>query len=393
LSETPLLALYIHVPFCRQRCVYCHFDVKIFHPRTDPAPFLARYVDTLLTELTCEAGRYANRKLTSVFYGGGTPSRLGLAGLDRIQTAVAQNFALADDCEISCEVNPEDASPAFLSGLRDLGVNRLSFGVQTFDERGLRALNRAHDRADALRALEAATGFAKGRSIDLMLGLPFQDRRALSADLDLVERFVLEHVSVYMLERDLPTPLDKLARDWPAPDDDAQATLYEIVRNRLRNRGYAHYEISNFAKPGFACRHNLTYWTCGDYLGLGPAAHGRVGHEYRRAHAAFSNWAAAIEQNGTGVAQHETWSAERLRQERLVQGLRLSRGVPLAWISDSELKRSTALDAHGLTWTRNGRLGLTDRGQLLANEVFEIFVEPNEPDKGNCMDNHCQKPK
>ncbi len=368
------LALYIHVPFCRQRCAYCHFDIKVFHPQTEPAPFYRRYLAGVIAELGDYAQRFAGRPLASVFYGGGTPSRLGLAELGQIQQAIAGRFALTADCEISLEANPEDATPTFLAGLRRIGVNRLSLGVQTFDDRGLRALNRAHDRAGALAAVKAASGFDRGRSIDLMLGLPFQTRETLDRDLRLAAELGLEHVSLYMLERDLPTPLDKLARRLPLPDEDVQADFYDAARAFLEARGYDHYEISNFAKPGFQCRHNLTYWTCGDYLAVGPAAHGRVGSSYWRNHRGLRDWSAAAVANGRGVAKESRWSAERLRQERVIQALRLSRGAPLAWVAAGERAQLTPLVDHGLVWIDGERFGLTGRGRLLANEAFQIFV-------------------
>ncbi len=369
-SNEPL-ALYVHVPFCQQRCAYCHFDIKVLHPRTDEHAVYRRYVDNLCRELA----NYAeiDRPVTSLFYGGGTPSRLPLHYLAEIQKAISANFRLDSDCEISMEVNPEDASQAFLEGISALGVNRVSFGVQTFSDEGLTAVNRAHNAAQALAAIKRAPPFAKGRSLDLILGLPHGSDRVLRRDLDHILELELEHVALYMLETDLPTPLDKRT-DLPRPDEDDQADFYLKVAEVLGEAGFRHYEISNFCQPGYACRHNLTYWRCGDYLGLGPAAHGRVALVYSRNHPSLASWSREVERSGKGIAESETWSDERFRQERIIGGLRLDEGVPETWLKDSERTRlEDPLFANLVSFTE-GRLGLTGQGRLLGNEVFQIFL-------------------
>jgi len=371
-SDMPL-ALYIHVPFCRQRCAYCHFDIKVLHPRTDAQASYRRYVDHLRQELACYAKNYAARRLTSLFYGGGTPSQLPLDFLADIQQAVSMHFDLDPDCEISMEVNPEDASPAFLEGIAALGVNRVSFGVQTFADDGLSAVNRAHDGAQALAAIRQAPHFSKGRSLDLILGLPHGSDKVLRRDLDLILQLEVEHVALYMLETDLPTPLDKRT-DLPRPDEDDQADYYLQVAQVLGDAGFRHYEISNFCQSGYACRHNLTYWRAGDYLGLGPAAHGRVGLTYSRNHPGLAAWGRQVERSGKGVATDETWSAERLRQEQIIGGLRLDEGVPLAWLKEDERTRLEDPLFTPLVGFTNKRIHLTPRGRLLGNEVFQIFI-------------------
>ncbi|CAM2068221.1 radical SAM family heme chaperone HemW [Sulfidibacter corallicola] len=380
-SPVEPLAIYLHVPFCGQRCAYCHFEIKVFHPSSGPGlrdAFVRRYVAGLAREIETYAPRFRDREVGSLFFGGGTPSRLDLDVLAKILECVKRRFDVREDAEISIEVNPEDGTRDYLNGLRALGFTRLSFGVQTFDDRGLRAIGRPHDGAGALRVLGETPAFPHGVSVDLMLGLPFQNRETLERDLNHIEALALGHLSVYMLETDLPTPLDKTGRDYPMPDADAQAESYEHLCVRLAQMGLVQYEISNFARDGLRCRHNSVYWRCGDYLGLGPAAHGRTGLEYRANHARLGDWFAAVEAHGLGVAQTERWSPERLRRERLVQGFRLNEGVPASWISPEDRAQLSRCETYGLVWCRDGRCGLTAKGRLLGNEVFQIFVARDE---------------
>lgn len=375
-GPTPL-ALYIHVPFCRRRCAYCHFDIKVLHRKTDPVPFYRTYIECLTRELQTRAARFRDRILSSIYYGGGTPSRLAAASLEIIQSTIARSFRLESDCEISMEVNPEDGNADYLKAIGELGITRVSFGVQSFHEPSLRAVNRPHGGQQALAAIAAAPTFAGGISLDLMLGLPFQDFASLEKDLEHVAALAPNHLSVYMLERDLPTPLDKSPLLALAPDEDRQADFYERVLETLSAQGYTSYEISNFSRPGFECRHNLTYWRGGDYLGVGPAAHGRVGLCYSANYPALSPYAAAVRRSGLGVEREETWTRERLRQEMLVQGLRLREGIAAKRLTRDERNQLEGFLELGLVDREAGRIFLTTRGRLLANEVFQVFVEPN----------------
>jgi oxygen-independent coproporphyrinogen-3 oxidase len=368
------LALYVHVPFCGQRCAYCHFEIKVLHPRTDADAWHAAYVDMLLREAQAWRSELRGRQVTSLFYGGGTPSRLSPNLMRRLHDGLSRCFAFSPAIEVTVEVNPEDVRPGYLEALCDLGVNRLSLGVQSFHDPCLAAIKRPHSGAEARAVLQALPHFPRGVSLDLMLGLPYQDEASLAADLDEVEALAPEHLSLYMLERDLPTPLDKLAARTALPDEDRQAGFYEVVTDRLTALGYRHYEISNFTKPGFRCRHNLVYWRCGDYLGLGPAAHGRIGRRYYANAARLQTYRTRVQAKGRGVAESETWSEERLRQERVIQGLRLDEGVPLDWVGEAERVRLSRLEGAGLFVEQDGKLCLTRKGRLLANEVFMCFL-------------------
>lgn len=371
------LALYIHVPFCGQRCAYCHFDIKVLHPRSDPAAFQVRYLDALQLELNHYGDELRGRSLSSVFLGGGTPSRLPLTALARLTAAVRAAFVVDADCEWSMEVNPEDADLPYLNGLAELGFTRLSFGVQTFDDQALGVLKRPHDGAGAQAVLAdcAALALPHGFSLDLMLGLPFQTDATLARDLDIIAALQPPHISVYMLETDLPTSLDKTGRGLPMPDEDHQAEWYERVVAHLHKMGLVHYEISNFARPGFACRHNLTYWQRGDYLGLGPAAHGFVGARAWANHERLSDWQAAVAGDGHGRASEERWNAARCHNEVFLQGMRLLRGVAVAQLTPGQRAALAPHQAAGLLEIRDQRLALTVKGCLLANEVFTALLD------------------
>lgn len=373
------LALYVHVPFCGQRCAYCHFAIKVLHPRSNPHTHHSRYLNALNRELAGLADQHQKRPLTSIFLGGGTPSHLGPGLLGQLLKHVHQHFDLDGDCEITLEVNPEDIQRGDLQALAQAGFNRLSVGVQSFHNPSLTAIGRPHDSATAQNVLrEALAHFPKGVSLDLILGLPHQNSETLTNDLAQVKHLGLQHVSIYMLERDLPTPLDKMAPGLPMPDEDDQADFYETVCSTLAEAGFAHYEISNFALPGFASRHNQVYWRCGDYLAAGPAAVGRVGHTLTANHEQLTPWLRAVEAKGSGMDYQEQWSEVRLQQERLVQGMRLQEGVLRHWLKPQHWERLKPAQEAGLLEEVDNRLRLTSKGRLLGNEVFAVFVEDNQ---------------
>ena len=364
------LAVYIHVPFCRQRCSYCHFDIKVFHPQTRQIGFIVGWLDGVKRELKNHAAQLPSRNITSIFFGGGTPSRLDASYIAELLDCIGELFAVDEDVEISMEINPEDVTDVYLDHVRAAGVNRISFGVQTFHDPSLSAINRAHDAQRARRVIAECPEFPKGRSLDLILGLPHQDFDTLEQDLSTTLDLDVDHVALYMLERDLPTPLDK--KQHELPDEDIQADFYDQMVETFTDAGFDHYEISNFAKPGFACRHNLVYWRCGDYLGIGPAAHGRIGYSYYANHPQLTQWREEVEAHGLGLRLRENWSKERFQTERVIQGLRLSDGIPSDWVINPE--RLTSFYDHGILATDQNQIYLTQKGRLLANEVFQAFV-------------------
>ncbi len=255
--------LYIHIPFCISKCYYCDF-----YSLTDVPELMDRYVDALLAE----AVSYKGMDFATLYIGGGTPSLLGSARLEKLIIGLSSRFDLEDLLEATIEVNPESAGRAFLSNAYSLGIRRLSIGAQSLNEEELKKAGRAHDRRQVLDAIENAvrSGF-QNISADVMIGLPGQTIQSLGETLNILVGAGINHISAYCLSIEEGTVFSR----FPPPDlpgEDDQACLFESTVDLLRTHGFAHYEISNFALPGFECKHNLNYWRGGEYIGLGPAA-------------------------------------------------------------------------------------------------------------------------
>jgi len=260
-----MLGLYLHLPFCAVHCTYCPFAISTDLGQQDA------YIDALVREILA-----ADRaSVDTIYLGGGTPSRTDVTYLARLFAAVRERFDVAADAEISMEANPEDVSEASLAAWRGLGVNRLSIGVQSFHDAELSAIGRIHDRRRALEALQAAVASGVRTNLDLILGLPHQTAETFRATLDTAIDLGAGHLSLYMLDLDEKTPLQvQVARGRVLlPEEDLVADLYLEAIDHLHARGWLQYEISNFARAGEECRHNLRYWTRGEYHGFGLGAH------------------------------------------------------------------------------------------------------------------------
>ncbi|MBI2345598.1 MAG: radical SAM family heme chaperone HemW [Deltaproteobacteria bacterium] len=268
------LSLYIHIPFCLHKCSYCDFYSL---PVTEDAIPQRQYIEQLLAELRVQVERFglAERTLTSIFFGGGTPSMLGPALLGEILNAASRKFVLAGDVEITCEANPETLTLERLRGLRAAGINRLSMGVQSFHPRHLAFLERVHSAERAIAAARdiCAAGFANV-NLDMIYGLPGQTMKECQADLTQAIALEPMHISAYQLTVEERTPLAAQVREGKVrmPDDEIVLAMWDTVREQLGDAGYAAYEISNHARPGYECRHNCNYWEYGEYLGLGTGA-------------------------------------------------------------------------------------------------------------------------
>jgi oxygen-independent coproporphyrinogen-3 oxidase len=270
------LSLYLHIPFCDHRCAYCDFNAYAGLDGMMPA-----YAAALVREIGFWAGNMGPRTVETVFFGGGTPSLLPLPLLEQIIGAVTSGYRVAAGAEWTLEANPGTVDAPYLAALRNLGINRLSIGVQSFDDHELRRLDRIHDAAAAEAAFRAgrAAGF-ENISLDQIYGLQGQDLAGWERTLDRALALDPDHLSLYALSIEEGTPLaQRVARgDAPEPDPDLQADMYDLARERLAAAGYEHYEISNWARPGRACRHNLVYWRDGEWLGMGAGAHSHLGN-------------------------------------------------------------------------------------------------------------------
>ena len=374
-----LLGLYLHIPFCSAICNYCNFNRGLYNE-----PLKTRYVAALTREIL--QSPYGGRPVDTVFFGGGTPSLLEPAEIAGLVDACARRFDLSTAPEVTLEANPETVSVKRLAAYRDAGVNRLSFGVQSLRDDELKRLSRLHGADRARRAFDEArdAGF-DNISLDLMMWLPGQRVEDWLESVDGVLALDPDHLSLYLLEVYPNAPLkEEMARSrWSqAPDDDA-ATMYLSAMDRLDAHGYEQYEISNVAKPGRASRHNLKYWSDGEWLGFGCGAHSTVDGARWKNVSATEDFIVAIDRHGAAAAgDRRLLSAQERLGDALFTGLRLAEGVDERAIRarygvdvwgryGAELTRS--VDA-GLLLREGGRLRLTRAGMLLANEVMLVFV-------------------
>jgi oxygen-independent coproporphyrinogen III oxidase len=370
--------LYLHIPFCASICNYCNFNRGLLDEGLKQA-----YVAALVREIELRA---TGESIDTVYFGGGTPSLLAPDEAARLIAACRRAFDVRQDAEVTFEVNPETVDRAKLAAFREAGVNRLSFGVQSFDDEELARLDRRHDAARARGAVAdaRAAGF-DNVSLDLMMWLPGQSVARWLASVEALIALAPEHASLYLLEIYPNAPLrDAMARGrWAVAADDEAAEMYEQGMAMLELAGYEQYEISNVARPGRESRHNVKYWTGGAWHGLGAGAHGTVGARRWRNLADTRAYIAAVEDGRLPEAEARTLSDEERLQEALFMGLRLCRGIDLrelgaAYGVDLESRYGGRLAPHvaaGLVdWPVPGRLRLTRRGRLLANEVLSVFV-------------------
>jgi oxygen-independent coproporphyrinogen-3 oxidase len=328
---TPPLALYIHWPFCLAKCPYCDFNSHV-RERIDQQTFAT----ALLRELKWEAARLGPRRLTSIFFGGGTPSLMAPQTVAVLIEAAFRHFPPAQDIEITLEANPTSVEMSRLAAFRQAGVNRLSLGVQALDDAALAALGRRHSAAEAMAALETARAIFPRLSFDLIYARPQQSLPAWRAELRRALALAADHLSLYQLTIEPGTAFEALHRNGTLvlPDVDAAAALYDATGEAASASGLAAYEISNYAAPGAESRHNLAYWRYDDYAGIGPGAHGRVtsGGELlaTRRHRAPEIWAERVARDGHGTTHEAPVSPVERAREALLMGLRLAEGIDIA---------------------------------------------------------------
>jgi oxygen-independent coproporphyrinogen-3 oxidase len=323
------LAVYIHWPFCRSKCPYCDFNSHV-RERIDPA----RWSQALGADLDHHADLLPGREVTSVFFGGGTPSLMPPETVAALIDRVRSHWPVAADLEITLEANPNSAEAGRFAALAAAGVNRLSLGVQSLDAAALGFLGRAHSRAEAIAAIEWAQRSFPRFSFDLIYARPGQTLPAWRHELDEALALARDHLSLYQLTIEPGTAFAALASrgDLVPPGEELAAELFETTQDRLAARGLPAYEISNHARPGAECRHNLAYWRSGDYLGVGPGAHGRltrgVVRYATRQRRAPERWLDAVEACGTGLDEVMEIDRDAVVAEMLMMGLRLVEGVP-----------------------------------------------------------------
>jgi oxygen-independent coproporphyrinogen-3 oxidase len=376
--EAGPLGLYVHVPFCEAKCTYCHFAID---PRRPDAERQQRYLNALLTEM---AGAEA-AEADTLYFGGGTPSLMDPARLGRLVGETRARFGLPTGAEVTVEANPRDLDADGYRALVAAGASRLSLGVQSFDDGVLREMGRHHTTSDSVRAVRLAREAGFGNvSVDLVLGWPGETRARWRQGLLALLELEPDHVSLYLLEVEGRTVLaHRQSRGRLAlPDDDLVADLYLETVGQLGAHGIHRYEISNFARPGFASQHNCKYWDESSFLGFGMSAHSlRRGRRWWNLDR-YATYCRAVEEGRRAVAGERVLDAREWAQDALLTGLRRTEGIDLEAFRhrhgiDPSVEWGIGLGEvaeAGLVETVGGRLRLTDRGMLLSNEVFRVFV-------------------
>ncbi len=377
------IALYVHWPWCVRKCPYCDFNSAALSNRNHEK----EYLSALLIDLEVNLQLAGPRTVTSIFFGGGTPSLMSPDGFAGLMEGIRSRVRLASDCEVTMEANPGTVEHGRFEDYAQAGVNRFSIGVQSFDDRFLKALGRIHTGQEAHRAVEAALHCTDNVNLDVMYALPGQRLEDVRRDVDAALCSGVVHLSFYELTIEEGTAF---AKRPPAglPDIDAAADMGELVHAALCEAGFEHYEISGYARAGRRCRHNLTYWTFGDYLGIGAGAHGKVtvdGGIVRTVHRASPFLYMDDIEHGRVAGQLHDVDAQSLPFEFMLNALRLFDGVPAErWQQTTGLSLSVIdpvlkeLREEGLLVRDAGRIAATDLGRRFLSDVQERFLSEEE---------------
>jgi oxygen-independent coproporphyrinogen-3 oxidase len=369
--------VYIHWPFCLSKCPYCDFNSHVRHAAIDEA----RFVRAFTAEIGHTAARAPGRTVSTIFFGGGTPSLMQPATVGAILDAIAKHWSVARDVEVTLEANPTSVEATRFRGYRAAGVNRVSLGVQALDDASLKSLGRTHTVQEALEAVAIARAAFERYSFDLIYARPQQTPHAWAAELKRALAEAAEHLSLYQLTVEADTPFAALhaAGKLPVPDEDTARSLYDVTQEVCATAGLPAYEVSNHARPGAECRHNLVYWRGHEYAGIGPGAHGRLDIDGER-HAIETErrpetWLMRVESLGHGMIGDDALLRSQVADEFLLMGLRLSEGIDparYARLAGRALdpRRITLLQQEGaIELTPAGRLRVTQSGFPVLDAV------------------------
>jgi len=369
--------IYIHIPFCKSRCSYCDFATDVFKN----AETVERYVNALCLEITNYELRTAN-SIDTIYFGGGTPSLLSPKQLEKILETIYKKFSVESEIELTMEMNPATMTLETVKEYRNLGVNRASFGAQTFDDTELKRLGRKHTAQDVRETIELLRNADfTNISFDLIAGLPRQTLKDWERNLTEALKLNPEHLSLYLLEIHEGTPLAEQIRSkrQPLPDEDLSAEMYELMIEKTAEKGFEQYEISNFCQPDFESKHNSKYWLCEPVFAFGVSAHSFDGKSRSANERDTNRYVSLIEKGESAIVHTEEID---LASEFVFLGLRMMQGVDLAEFKKrfgvnllskyaEDLERLSSL---GLVEIIENRLRLTNKGALFSNEVFAAFV-------------------
>ena len=374
---TPPFAVYVHWPFCLSKCPYCDFNSHVRHGGVDEG----RFVRAFEAEIAATAARVPGRTVSSIFFGGGTPSLMQPASVQAILDAIGKHWTVAPDVEVTLEANPTSVEATRFRGYRAAGVNRVSLGVQALDDGALKELGRLHTVQEALDAVAVARAIFERYSFDLIYARPRQTRPSWAAELKRAIAQAAEHLSLYQLTIEPDTPFAGLHKVGKLiiPDDDTARDLYDLTQATCAAAGLPAYEVSNHARPDAECRHNLAYWRGHEYAGVGPGAHGRLNIDGRRyateTEKRPESWLMRVEAAGNGLIVDEKLTSGEIADEFLLMGLRLAEGIDperytaLAGRTLDPKRISMLRDEGAVETTANGRLRVTPSGFPVLDAV------------------------
>ena len=378
------LSIYIHYPFCKSKCPYCDFNSHVKNG-IDNERFLQGY----LRELDFFAQKLKNRKVKTIFFGGGTPSLMPIFLVEKILEKISQIWQIDEICEITLEANPTSFESSKFKEFRKAGINRLSIGIQALNDVDLKFLGREHSATEAIKTIETASKIFDNFSFDLIYARPKQTLQDWKKELETAISFGTKHLSLYQLTIEKGTKFFSQYQkgEFKMPDEELSAQFYEMTNQITKDNGFELYEISNYAKKSFECSHNLVYWQGGDYLGIGAGAHSRIylNDNFAQRHAIMMvhepmAWLKKVEETGAGIQSDELISANELLEELILMGLRLKQGIDdeifkfhfnkkLTEIFD--FKKLEILVQQGLLEVSKNNIRIPDKARLLTNAIIE----------------------
>jgi len=377
-----MAGIYIHIPFCKKLCFYCDFYHVVSHDDN------SLFIDALLKEALLRKDYLGDEPVSTIYLGGGTPSVFSVKDLGTILDQIKKLFTIAEDCEVTIELNPDDVNETYLEGLKNLNINRISLGIQSWRDTDLKLLNRRHDSARAVKALKETlnAGF-KNVTIDLIYGIPGMSLKDWESNLDFTFSFDIKHLSAYHLTFEPGTVFGKMLEkgDISEIDEEDSAAQFNLLIEKAESAGFIHYEISNFAKPGYFSIHNSNYWKQVSYLGLGPSAHSFNGYTRQWNVRDLKGYIKSVNE-GKSFFESEKLDVKKRFNEYIMTSLRTMWGIDLDYIEgmfekegyDYVINLSGKFRNYGLMKLEKNSLVLTNQGKLISDNIISEFMMPAE---------------